>query len=430
MNSKLRKFENKYILLNIIFSSLMLFNEIFPNFVVMVVMVIFVMWSIIKLRKKIGLYMAIVYTSIAMIPTSFISIFGGSVGEFPLAWFHLLVLLSVFLIFLKGKVDKFYLMYITFFVILGLCSSLLQPQPMDGVKQVLMMILCFFSFLIGDYCIKQADENKFYFLYLIYISGAFSVSVQVLIQYICAKKLSLELGNIGYYANRVAYAGLITDYSFATIYIATGFMAVMLAYFEYRKIGIKEFVLLEIIFTLGIITVSARTGLYALGIAIVLYFITHLHKFKLRYMVLIISAFIIIPLLIEALIANRGGQNLLDGSGRMNGYLEALELYSNNHILFGVGFGLENLTNKYHMTVPHNFFIQYLVQGGLIGLIIIVLPFIRFIRKIIKKVDCSIWLFILIFISAMAIPDIMSSRFLYAVIILCQMSCVKKSKYL
>lgn len=430
MNRKIIQFENKYILVNIIFNSLMLFSELLPTFAIMVVSCIFVIWSITNLHKKIGLYMSIIYTSIAMIPTSFISILGGSTGTFPLAWFHLLVILSVFLIFFKGKVDKLYFIYVAFFVVLGICGSLLQPSPIDGIKQVLMMLLCFFSFFIGDMCFKEADVMKYHFLYKLYISGTLSTAIQVFVQYIFVNSLDIEIGNVGYYANRVAYGGLMNDYSFATVYIATGFMAVMLAYFEYRTIDIKKFALLEVVLVLGIMIVSARTGLYALVISIVLYFITHLNRFRLRYMVMIIVAFFAVPLLIDILMSNRGGQNLLDDSGRMSGYIQAIEIYFNNNILFGVGFGLENLTNKYDIVVPHNFFVQYLLQGGLIGLTIIVAPFIRFVKKIIRKVDCSIWLFILIFISAMAIPDIMSSRFLYAVIILCQMSCVKKSKYL
>lgn len=417
-------FKNVYLTINLIFSTLMIFYEFFSSVLVMFVSFFFVIWSVIYLKKRMCFFLALVYTSIAMIPTSFISIIGDSTETFPLAWYHILVILLVFFYVKREKVDRVYLIGLIVFFIYALTTSLLQLDIVDAIKQILMISLFLCSFLIGKSCIMKTDKRKFFFLYRLYTVGAMSVAIQVLIQYFVLNNIRFAIGHVGFFLQRIAYGGLMGDFSFATTYIATGVMAVFLEYFEYRSITLKKFLMLELILISGMVTVTARTGIYALAITISLYFLMCLKHFKMRYLLIIVAAFLVVPSIIEILMANRSSQTLLDDSGRTSQYIIATKYWIEN-ILFGIGFGLKNLQRECGIIVPHNFFIQYLLQGGMIGLILILLPFAKFIKGMVRKVDSSIWLFILVCISSMAIPDIVSSRFFYAIIILNYMSCIK-----
>lgn len=222
-------------------------------------------------------------------------------------------------------------------------------------------------------------------------------------------------------SGRIAYGGLMGDFSFTTLYIATGIFIIMLWYFEYHTIGLIKFGMMEFICLLSILIVTSRTGLFALVVTLILYFLFHLRKFKVRYIVVILAAFLFLPIVINILMSNRAGQSLMDGSGRIETYVKAMNLFFEK-FLFGYGFGLKNFSINTGIGIPHNFFIQYFLQCGFIGTILIILPFIHFFKKYFIKADCSKWLLVLVSIGSMLIPDIMNSRFLYGIIILISLS--------
>lgn len=412
----------KYIYMSFVLNTLMIFSELFPTVLVAGVQLLFVVWSLLYLSRYLDFVLTIVLLSISMIPISFVSLFGGSIETFPISWFHVLVLLAFVLVVLKGKVDKYYFIFLMLFVGYGVCNAIVQSDVADALKQILMMLLFYVSFFIGNYLEKKGNRVFFSVLYKLYLFGTLSVSGQVIIQYLVMNNSVMKLGTYSYMSGRTAFGGLMGDFSFATIYIGTGILATILAYFEYRTINLIKLIAIGIVQIVGIMLVTSRTGLYALVITLCLYMATHMRHFKTRYLLVIVGVCALAPVLIEVLIANRGGQNLLDGSGRIDGYLVSLESFKEN-VLFGCGFGLKNLYEEIGREVPHNFFLQYLTQTGLIGTCIIVAPFVRFVFKKMKSIDYTKWMLILVFISSMAVPDIMSSRFLYGVILVCQVSC-------
>ncbi|HFM7253030.1 TPA: hypothetical protein ACG92L_002418, partial [Enterococcus faecium] len=73
------------------------------------------------------------------------------------------------------------------------------------------------------------------------------------------------------------------------------------------------------------------------------------------------------------------------------------------------------------------FFIQYLLQTGIIGTLIILSGFFKFTYEELKKSGCYKWLFLMIVVGAMFIPDIVSSRFLYAIVVLCMISASERT---
>ena len=156
-------FKNVYLTINLIFSTLMIFYEFFPSVVVMFVSFFFVIWSVTYLKKRMGFFLSLVYTSVAMIPTSFISIIGDSTETFSLAWYHILLVLLVFFYVKKEKVDRVYLIELIVFFVYALTTSFLQSDIVDAIKQILMISLFLCSFLIGKSCIMKTDKRKFFF---------------------------------------------------------------------------------------------------------------------------------------------------------------------------------------------------------------------------------------------------------------------------
>lgn len=406
-----------YLKISFIFDSIMIFYELFPNLVTMFIMMIYVVWSVIYLQKVIGIFFAVVFTSVSMIPLSFISVLGTSTENMPIAWFHILVILTMFYILKKGKINKWYLIFTIMFFLYGIGNSVLQKDVSDGIKQVLMIVLFFFSFFIGEYGRKKTNQKISFYFYRLYILTTLACAVHVILQYIMINYFGIIIGKYEEYLNRKAYGGLMADYSFATTYLATGVMAILLEYFEYRRIDLKKFLQLVSVLIIGLLRVTARTGVYALAITVIIYFCVHLKHLHIRQLLFILVAVLFVPMVIDVLSSNRGTQNLLDGSGRVRDYVVALRAAS-GQIILGLGFGLNNLNAKTGTLVPHNFFIQYIVQSGIVGMLLISMPFLYYLKRIINKVDSSIWLFVLIFISAMAIPDIVCSRFLYAVVVM------------
>ena len=228
------------------------------------------------------------------------------------------------------------------------------------------------------------------------------------------------------YAQRTAYGGLMGDYSFATLYLACGFMLLFLLWLRYKRITFFIFILIGLPLTAGMLIVSSRTGLAALLIVLALYFLFTRKKFTFRTSILVVLGIVAVVVVLTKMQSLRGTQSLLDSSGRIEGYIDALEVFL-NHPVFGVGLGLTNLFNSTGLGVPHNFFIQYLCQTGFVGTVLICLPFIVYIGNELTSSKCIKWVFILIFIGAMLIPDITSSRFLFAIIVISFLEPMRKT---
>lgn len=261
-----------------------------------------------------------------------------------------------------------------------------------------------------------------------YLGSTLAVALQIIIQKFFADTTGIKLGHAADMMNREAYGGLMGDYSFATLYIATGFMLLILLYLEFKIINFLKFVLISIVLLYGMISVTSRTGFVALGAVLLFYFSVERDKFKVRQMVLLLlSLSIAIPYLFDMMIANRG-EGITSTSGRYENYVAVFNFFADN-IFMGVGLGLKNLYQQTGEIVPHNFFIQYLTQVGIIGTTIILSPFLYYYKLNIRYSNGLKYLFFIISIGAMFIPDIVSSRFLYGVLILISASTKRCGKW-
>ena len=92
----------------VIYSIVMLFYSLLPSMLIMEISFLFFMYAFITLKKYYNNIDTFIIMSVIAIPTSTISVLGTSYSGLPLTWFNLLVLLTVVLIGVEGKIDKKY----------------------------------------------------------------------------------------------------------------------------------------------------------------------------------------------------------------------------------------------------------------------------------------------------------------------------------
>ncbi|PQF21037.1 O-antigen ligase family protein [Enterococcus mundtii] len=417
----------KIVLISIFFQTLMIFYTLIPPFLVAIISFCGFLYYTWNLKKFFNIADSLLLTSILYIPTSTISVFGTSYSNLPLTWHNIIILLLMMYIAIEGTMNRSYLIILLTFLFFGLISSIKLPFIGDAFKQLLTISLFICSFLIGKrfkvYGDKLSDVGwKFYFI------GVVSLALQVFIQRIYIVSTGDIIGNYAVMGiNRIAYAGLMGDFSFAGLYLATGCLYAFIKYVHLKDWNLVYFITVEGFFISAMLFVSARTGLIALTITLVLYFLANIKNFSSAHILVLLFGVIAIPLTLSVLMRERGGQTLLDSSGRIDNYLLSLDAFSNKYFV-GYGLGLNNLYNLVGLAVPHNFFIQYFLQIGIIGTVIILCSFFKFFTEEFRRSGYYKWFFVMITIGSMFIPDIVSSRFLFAIVVLCMMSATSANR--
>ena len=398
---------------------LFIFYQLLPAPLVAVVAAVYIVASFWIMKKSHDSFSSLAIACVVSIPISFISVLGGTTNSFPLALFHIIVMSLTFISLLK-KGNLTYLLMVLAFATLGFAISAQNELFVDGMKQTIGILFCILSFFIGSALkrnIGHDNEELFFDFINTFIATCLVVVAQLAIQFFVHRLLGIELGHMIVYNQRTAYGALMGDYSFVTLYLACGILLLFLLWSRYKRISFFTFVLLGLALVTGTLITSARTGLAALLITFVLYFLFTEKRFSIKTLILIPFAIGAIIVVLYSMKGLRGEQSLLDSSGRVENYSKAFAIFL-EHPLFGVGLGLTELKNQTGLDVPHNFFIQYLCQIGLTGTFLICLPFIVYISKELRTSKCIKWVFILIFIGSMLIPDITSSRFLFAIIVI------------
>ena len=411
---------NSYLIVVIFASSLIIFSRVMNKIVVATFLLFFIASSIMYWKKRTTFLTSLMLTAIACLPMSFISILGTKTSSFPLSWFHVLIIFIGIYIFVRFGVNTVYLLIISIICAYLFVSSMFQPYVIDSLSQLLVIIMFLCSFLICDFYARNTHiQNTYLLAYKVYLASVLGFSLQVIFQYIAFNLCGIDLGRTAEMAQRTAYAGTFGDYSFASLFIATGILAMIIYYFNYRNGSLFLFIINEMLFFLALLITSARTGIVAFILTFMAFIIFRIKKINLFYLILIIIFGFGIPFYFKLLMASRGGnQSVLDGSGRTATYIMSFKYILKNP-LFGNGLGAKNLfLNTGLITFPHNFFLQYILQIGFVGTgLLISLLFIYSLNYFFHG-GLSKWLVLLVFIGAMFIPDIVSSRYLGVLIIL------------
>lgn len=410
--------KRKVLLISTLYSSSMIMYSTVPRIIVMAMSFLYLVVIVLLLKKQFKTKETLFITSICLLPTSFVSLIATSTSQFPFSWFHIITIILFLLICAVEKISIVYWVLSIAFMAFSGISSLIVPLFFDALKQTLTILLFLVSFIIGASFANNGNYAFKYFSADALLYSCISLGFQIIIQRGVVIMRGIDVGHhIAMGQGRIAYGGLMGDYSFATLYLALGCMLALVYYVDYKKFSTVQFVIYEAFLLFSILCVTSRTGLVAFALIVVIYLLRHVNQLNSKFIFIIISGCIAIPFIINRLELARGNQSLVDSSGRLEQYWQALSAFK-THPFFGVGFGLSNLKQATGLGVPHNFFIQYLVQIGLVGTTIIVSFFVTYLRNYYQKLDPLKWLFWLVAIGAMFIPDIASSRYFGIIIII------------
>jgi hypothetical protein len=246
-------------------------------------------------------------------------------------------------------------------------------------------------------------------------------------QFLFVNSFGLEIGTYKLLGlGRRVLSGTMGDSSFVSLYLAVGAQLLIIETMQKKKIEILRVVGI-IVHILASILCSGRTGLLALIVTIIIYMIVNIVQGKKKFIFLLLLSVICIPFLIEYFEIIRGQQSFLDSSGRIEGYIYALKAWLKQPLM-GIGLGIGSLVYTFGRSVPHNLIIQILLQSGIIGIVYYSIPFFVFFHNRIQYAIICKWLLLLIFIGAMLIPDIASSRFLNVVLLMSAFEAGKGSE--
>ncbi|MDM5359869.1 O-antigen ligase family protein [Peribacillus sp. ACCC06369] len=414
------------VIMIILYNVVMLFHEIISKPIIIAIGVLWFVWFLSRKRNKWNVVQKLAFLACIYVPTSFVSVLGTSYGHFPLTWYHLALMFAYILIIFKGFSAGFYFYSPFLMLFFGILTLWTSVGITDSIKQLLTIVLFIISFFIGEQISKFSNEEFEAKLKSFYLISVFSFSLVVIIQRVCADYLQLV---VGYYdvigENRIVSAGLMNDYSFATLYIATGAIWLVIDYVDNKLINTWKFIMCEAFLLMSILLVNSRTGLFALVIAMSFYLFVKMVQGKVKSIFIIMGILLIIPFVTQYIVENRGGQLLFEGSGRGKLIDSAFQVFLENPI-FGIGLGTSNWGTLTGLWLPHNMITQYLAQLGIVGSILLYLNFLVLAYKYLKYKTGLFWVLLTVLIGAMAIPDIVSSRFLSVLIMITIISSANK----
>ncbi|MGL6107382.1 O-antigen ligase family protein [Romboutsia sp.] len=417
MNQKKTEKKLEELLIMFIYSICILFAKSINSILIFALGIILITYFFKKFKKDYNNEEALVLIMCILMPTSFVSILGTNYGKLPITWFHIITLILL-IILVK---DRFRvgpsLIIIMLFSIFCVASLFISNNIFNALKQIMTIFIFMLSFFIGEQfvykCnIKLEKKMKYYYYINIYI-----FVIMIFIQKIFYENLFVKIGYTEVYANRIVYAAYMSDFSFSNLYVATGALLLLIDFIRNKRISLVRFIIGQFILISGLIAINSRTGLYAFIVIAGLYLIINSIRLNYKSMIIAFIGVITIPFILEIVLELRGGQNLLDSSGRVGSYIEALRIFSQRPLI-GIGFGIEQFVTTYNIGVPHNIIVQYLCQMGIIGTTLFISIFIQFYKKVYRYNNEYSWILLMILVGALAIPDIPSSRFLSIIIIM------------
>ncbi|MDE7327298.1 MAG: O-antigen ligase family protein [Lachnospiraceae bacterium] len=356
-----------------------------------------------------------IFLLIASINSSYYSMIGVPYNRLPLTWFLLASVMIIFLCHLKIQRNLALLAAVLLLVFFAFSIVYLRNQNLAGaVNQGINL----FVFLLMLSCAKQlrrvCDVRTGSCAQIIYLGSVFMFSLMVVLQkYLCENR-GLDIGHIGKYAMRTSYAATFYDFSFATLYVASGFCMLFAGIcYKIRLLSWNNSLILMGVYIYAVLIINARTGLVALVLAVFLMFVYLIIKRK-RAQILVVGICTVPVVLLLLLFMSSRREGMFSSSGRIDGYIAGLKCFM-EHFWIGNGFGIQN----YGLTIPHNLIVQYLAQFGIIGFSIILIGMYPVLKKILLDKESIIrWTVMTVVIGSMFIPDIVSSHYLTVVIVL------------
>ena len=369
-------------------------------------------------QKKSNINFSILRMLILSVPLSFTNVFGQLAQESNLVWFNIFFLILL-LIFSKNvlvsnslcvnDLAKFSIVII----FVSLMPVLTSPDMMDGFRQFIFFAISCMAIVIGTEIKKRLTKNQKEQLLIDYISATKIVGIGLIVQILYMSIIDQEIGFYRIYGgDREAFGFLFLDFSFVSLFLSSGAMAI---YFMHRKgQNLEKYWFIKMVFLLvSSLLTTARTGIVAF-VATISFCNVFMSGdlIRKRSIKIIFYVFLNSIVLIGGYIgiyAVRPERGFAD-SGRNTINQRALNIFLDNPFL-GIGFGRNNIINSIGV-MPHNIFFQSLVQGGLLFAIPLFLFLLTILWIAYKKNRTLFPVILCVLIGAFFIPNIFNSRFL------------------
>lgn len=370
---------------------------------------------------------------ILSLPFSWINFLGTNYNILPISWFNVFGIAFIFSIFLKKNklIPKKLLILFTLsllVIFLSVIPLLYSNKLFLNEATAQFIVLSFHNIIIfcSIFLYNSITPFKSEIYLSNYIRGAYYTCIMLILQYFSINYFSLNFGSIKYYLNRQSLLFLFSDASHGSLYLAT---ATFLAFtYLFKKRNLTQFIRIFIMFC-GVALTSARTGLFVLIIFVFIFVLFKLSTVTKK----IIGTIISIALFQVGNIAMKSVRpmdngDLLDGSGRINGYISALNLLKERP-LTGYGYSQNFLAKLLNQPIPHLSLLQYSLHTGFI------ITFFLFLIQLIVLVDSHkkhsiiAWVIAMTLVGTCLIPDLFATRFLTVLCVLSIMQTNTTTKY-
>lgn len=348
------------------------------------------------------------------VPVAWRSVFGGSFASLPVPWFYIMGVVFILSLLLSKtiKVEKNVrtgmTVSLTAIIILGTIQLWRSIDFNDALKEYITLSFYFLVLIFSVICSGLLSKEDYDRVIKAYILTCFMTAIFIIIQFAAARYMGIILGHLYLAANnRTGYGLMFEDLSSASIYLAT---AAFMAFLQLKQY--KKYLIVFIVIFLGMTASSARTGLIALVVTVLLYTVTRRGFIKKTILFTVCILISIVGLNIYNIVRpGISSDTLFYDNGRYLSYTAAIDIFLQKPFL-GAGFGDMTLVYLTGTTNPHFSFLKILTQTGIIytslfiGIIVYTL---RTAYKDNKKTE--MWVLLLSITGACFVPGLFSSRF-------------------
>lgn len=355
------------------------------------------------------------------IPLSFTDVFGYLKGGSLLCWFYLFIIFLTANYFLKGLAHndlKLNALSVTaiLVIVVAVIPLLNSPDFVDGLKQYGNIFLSLASIAVGNLLKPRLSQKDKFMLRLYFVLGSVVAAIGVLIQ----MTLYFLFGQVTGYMRilgsaRYAFGFLFMDFSFLSLYLATGCMMAFTLTRVWPEQRLRLWGAMALLLIASVST-SARTGFAAFIVVFlgynVLRLLRNMPRNPTRSLIILLATPLVSWAGYKLLLFFRPAGFTYD-SGRSSLNSQALSIFGQN-IWTGVGLGGGTYYERFG-TIPHNLIFQSLAQGGLLFTVPMIGFLLALLLSCFRRDQDLFWVLGTVIVGSMFIPNIFDSRFLIAV---------------
>ena len=371
----------------------------------------------------------------------------GITQNFPIDFTLLIFILTSFSMLYKLITKQYkinlsnkYVLFFFYFVAILIISNFYTKSPNSGLLKTIRFSV-FNSFLfLGGICIGLTKKTRIRFLKILH----FMIFIYSLIYvYFLKDMIGMNFKELASYHMRLSLVG--NPIGVGRIFSVLSLISIICIFYEKNKYKKMFYILSTILGLIITISTNSRGPFFALIISILIYlfFFTKLNMKKIVYGLILISLLFIIifSLLPESLISRyklfwNKEVHISEKQASVFSTTKIREHFLNqsiNHlknnpekVILGIGVGGFSYisANREGRLYPHNIFMEIILELGLIGLILFVLPFLFLLNDFLitknkinneenRQIILWIMLIILFFLNAQVSGDINDNRLLW-----------------